>query len=74
MLNMAKMLQLQMWDFHHPLYQFPFLGPEILTKIEGRKLRMEALREMSVADIGKPQSKIYQNIIYYIIFLYRQLN
>jgi activating signal cointegrator complex subunit 3 len=54
MLNLSKMLQLQMWDFHHPLFQFPYLGPDILSKIEERKkLSIEVLREMPVAEIGK---------------------
>lgn len=53
MLNIAKMLELQMWDFHHPLWQFPFLGPEILGKLEDRKLSIDTLRDMPVPEIGE---------------------
>jgi activating signal cointegrator complex subunit 3 len=52
-LALSKMFEQQQWDFETPMRQFHILGPEIIQKIEERKLSVEKLREMDVKEIGE---------------------
>lgn len=52
LLEFSKMLDQQLWDFSHPLRQNKCLGPEIMDKIEKKKLTLELLKETSADDIG----------------------
>lgn len=52
-LNMAKMLELQQWDYMTPLRQFYCLSSEVIAKIEERDLSIEKLKEMDVKEIGR---------------------
>lgn len=51
LLNMAKMLEKQMWGFDSPMRQFK-LSPEIIGKIEDKRLTIEKIRDMDSRDIG----------------------
>ncbi|XP_021913277.1 activating signal cointegrator 1 complex subunit 3 isoform X2 [Zootermopsis nevadensis] len=51
-LTLSKMFEQQQWVFETPMRQFRILGPEIIYKIEDRKLCVEKLREMDVKEIG----------------------
>ncbi|KAI4494071.1 hypothetical protein M0802_009225 [Mischocyttarus mexicanus] len=52
LLLMAKMLELQQWDYMSPLRQFSCLSAEIITKIEDRRITIDKLMEMDVKEIG----------------------
>jgi activating signal cointegrator complex subunit 3 len=52
-LTMSKMFEQQQWDFETPMRQFRILRPEIILKIEERKLDVEKLREMDVKEVGE---------------------
>jgi hypothetical protein len=52
-LTLSKMFEQQQWDFETPMRQFRILGPEIIHKIEEKKLGVEKLREMDVKEIGE---------------------
>jgi activating signal cointegrator complex subunit 3 len=52
-LTMSKMFEQQQWDFETPMRQFRILRPEIIHKIEERKLDVEKLREMDVKEVGE---------------------
>ena len=41
-----------MWGHEHPLRQFSVLSPEIIHKLEARKLYIDKLKEMDSKDIG----------------------
>lgn len=51
-LTFSKMFEQQQWDFETPMRQFRILGPEIIRKIEEKKLSVDKLREMDVKEIG----------------------
>jgi activating signal cointegrator complex subunit 3 len=52
-LTFSKMFEQQLWDFETPMRQFHILGPEIIHKIEEKKLGVDKLREMDVKEIGE---------------------
>jgi activating signal cointegrator complex subunit 3 len=52
-LTFSKSLEQQQWDFETPMRQFRILGPEIIHKIEEKKLTVDKLREMDVKEIGE---------------------
>ncbi|XP_043498023.1 activating signal cointegrator 1 complex subunit 3 [Polistes fuscatus] len=52
LLLMAKMLELQQWDYMSPLRQFSCLSAEIIKKIEDRGITVDKLIEMDVKEIG----------------------
>lgn len=52
-LTFSKMLEQQQWDFETPMRQFHILGPEIIQKLEDKKLCVDKLREMDVKEIGE---------------------
>ncbi|XP_014597737.1 PREDICTED: activating signal cointegrator 1 complex subunit 3 [Polistes canadensis] len=52
LLLMAKMLELQQWDYMSPLRQFSCLSAEIIKKIEDRNIVVDKLIEMDVKEIG----------------------
>jgi len=60
-LRLSKMFEQQQWDFETPMRQFRILGPEIIRKIEEKKLTVEGLREMDVKEIGKCSKNISAN-------------
>nr|CAD7572321.1 unnamed protein product [Timema californicum] len=51
-LKISKMFEQQQWDIESPMRQFRILGPEIIQKIEERKLTVDKLREMDEKEIG----------------------
>ncbi|KAL0275814.1 UNVERIFIED_CONTAM: hypothetical protein PYX00_003552 [Menopon gallinae] len=51
-LTIAKMLELQMWDFETPLKQFGIFGRDVTSKLEEKKLTVEKLRDMTPQDVG----------------------
>lgn len=52
LLEMAKMLELQQWDYMNPLRQFSCLTAEIIKKIEERDIKINKLIDMAVKEIG----------------------
>nr|KAG5694899.1 hypothetical protein BaRGS_029516 [Batillaria attramentaria] len=48
----AKTIDKRLWGFEHPLRQFPILSPEVLNKLEARRLTVDRLREMDPKEIG----------------------
>lgn len=52
LLEVAKMLEAQQWDYTTPLCQFSCLSPEIIDKIERCELTIERLLDMDVKEIG----------------------
>lgn len=53
LLRIAKMVEQRMWDTVNPLWQFSqFISPEILEKLDAKKLTPERLLEMDAKDIG----------------------
>ncbi|XP_015183023.1 PREDICTED: activating signal cointegrator 1 complex subunit 3 isoform X2 [Polistes dominula] len=52
LLLMAKMLELQQWDYMSPLRQFSCLSAEIIKKIEDRSITVDKLIDMDVKEIG----------------------
>ena len=51
-LTMSKMFEHQQWEFESPLRQFR-LTPEIIRKIEEKRINIETLRDMDAKEIGK---------------------
>ncbi|XP_074644659.1 activating signal cointegrator 1 complex subunit 3-like [Tubulanus polymorphus] len=52
LLMLSKVIDKRLWEFEHPLRQFTVLSPEILHKIEVKKLTIDKLREMDSKEIG----------------------
>lgn len=52
-LKMAKMLELQLWDFNSDMRQFNCFPIEILKHIEYPMLRPDQIREMDWRELGK---------------------
>lgn len=52
LLEMAKMLELQLWDNVTPLRQFSCLSQDIIAKIEERNITIDRLMDMDVKEIG----------------------
>jgi activating signal cointegrator complex subunit 3 len=55
LLALSKSVDKRLWGFEHPLRQFSVLGPEILNKIEERRLTISRLQDMDPNEIGKIQ-------------------
>ena len=52
MLKFAKCVELQMWDFSHPLKQHPGVKPELVAKLENHNFTIDKMREMEAQEIG----------------------
>ncbi|KAK7480723.1 hypothetical protein BaRGS_00027984, partial [Batillaria attramentaria] len=52
LLEQCKTIDKRLWGFEHPLRQFPILSPEVLNKLEARRLTVDRLREMDPKEIG----------------------
>jgi activating signal cointegrator complex subunit 3 len=53
LLTFCKVVDRKIWDFSHPLRQFEtILKPDILVKLEEKKLSMSRLEDMSANEIG----------------------
>ena len=53
LLTLCRCVDRQQWAFQHPLRQMGrHLSPEILNKIEARKMNMDRLKDMSADEIG----------------------
>ena len=53
-LTLCRSVDRQLWAFQHPLRQFEkHLGHEVLRKLEGRKMDIHRLKDMSADEIGK---------------------
>jgi len=52
LLNIAKMIDKRMWSNEHPLKQFDNLKPQIIEKLQDKRLTMDRIRDSSPADIG----------------------
>ncbi|KAL6068513.1 activating signal cointegrator 1 complex subunit [Balamuthia mandrillaris] len=51
-LDYCKMTDLQMWDTTHPLQQFKVLSPEVLFKLQAKRLTIDRLYDMEPREIG----------------------
>lgn len=47
------MLERRMWNFESPLRQFVRLSPEIVDKLEDRRLTVQRIRDMDHKEIGR---------------------
>ena len=55
-LTLCRSVDRQLWAFQHPLRQFEkHLGHEVLRKLEGRKMDIHRLKDMSADEIGKKE-------------------
>lgn len=52
LLELAKMLELQQWDFMSPLRQFTCIPMDVISKIEAGEFTVYKLKEMDVKEIG----------------------
>ena len=53
LLTLCRSVDRQLWHFQHPLRQFgKQLSHEILNKIEGKKMEVHRLRDMTADEIG----------------------
>ena len=52
LLQFCKVIERRLWGFESALHQFPQLGPEILRKLDERKISVDRLRDMDAKDIG----------------------
>ncbi|XP_076373679.1 activating signal cointegrator 1 complex subunit obelus isoform X2 [Tachypleus tridentatus] len=53
LLTLSKVLEHQIWPFESPLRQFGDIGPEILSKLESKKISIDILKEMDPIEIGQ---------------------
>ncbi|MEQ2190937.1 activating signal cointegrator 1 complex subunit, partial [Xenoophorus captivus] len=53
LLKLCKVIDKRLWDFAHPLRQFPNLSHVILNRLEEKKLTVDKLKEMKKDEIGK---------------------
>nr|KAI8742550.1 activating signal cointegrator 1 complex subunit 3-like [Biomphalaria glabrata] len=51
LLEMCKMVDKRLWGFENPMRQFSMLSPEILTKLENKRLLPDKMKEMDSKDI-----------------------
>lgn len=51
-LTLAQMFEQQQWNMETPMRQFRILGPDIIHKIDEKRLTVEKLRDMDAKDIG----------------------
>ena len=51
LLTLSKCVDRRLWNFDHPLSQFPNLKFETINRLS--KFKMDRLREMSASEIGK---------------------
>ncbi|KAL4657484.1 activating signal cointegrator 1 complex subunit 3 [Arapaima gigas] len=52
LLNLCKVIDKRLWGWAHPLRQFPTLPETVLSRLEGRKLTVDKLKEMRKDEIG----------------------
>ncbi|KAH9490921.1 activating signal cointegrator 1 complex subunit [Bulinus truncatus] len=52
LLEICKMIDKRLWFFENPMRQFSILSPEILNKLESKKLLPEKMKEMDSKEIG----------------------
>lgn len=57
-LSFAKMIERRIWSFQHPLRQFVNLKPDLIRRLEERKLSVERILDMEPGEIG---AIIHQN-------------
>lgn len=56
-LTLCRSVDRQLWAFQHPLRQFEkHLGHEVLKKLEGRKMDIHRLKDMSADEIGTKEN------------------
>ena len=54
LLTLCCSVDRQLWSFQHPLRQFQRqLSHEVLNKIEGKKMEIHRLKDMSADEIGQ---------------------
>ncbi|XP_022238465.1 activating signal cointegrator 1 complex subunit 3-like [Limulus polyphemus] len=53
LLTLSKVLEHQIWQFESPLRQFGDIGPDVLSKLESKKISVDILREMDHSEIGQ---------------------
>jgi len=51
LLTLSKCVDRRLWNFDHPLHQFPILKFETVKRLTNFK--MDRLRDMSASEIGK---------------------
>ncbi|KAM4695371.1 activating signal cointegrator 1 complex subunit 3 [Discoglossus pictus] len=52
LLNLSKVIDKRLWSWASPLRQFSILPPNVLTKLEERKLTIDKLKDMRKDEIG----------------------
>ncbi|XP_030580581.1 activating signal cointegrator 1 complex subunit 3 [Archocentrus centrarchus] len=52
LLTLCKVIDKRLWDFAHPLRQFPNLSHVVLNRLEEKNLTVDKLKEMRKDDIG----------------------
>ncbi|XP_038129491.1 activating signal cointegrator 1 complex subunit 3 [Cyprinodon tularosa] len=52
LLKLCKVIDKRLWDFAHPLRQFPTLSPSVLNRLEEKRLTVDKLKEMRKDEIG----------------------
>ncbi|XP_065194378.1 activating signal cointegrator 1 complex subunit 3-like [Sycon ciliatum] len=53
LLDLCKSIDHRLWSFQNPLYQFTHLRPDIVDKLEKRKMTVARLRDMTASEIGQ---------------------
>lgn len=53
LLEQCKIIDKRLWGHEHPLRQFSILTPEVLGKLEARRLTVDRLKEMDSKEIGE---------------------
>ena len=62
LLNLSKTIDKRIWGFETPLRQFSILTPEIIGKLEAKRLKVDKLREMDAKEIGMAYKHYLNNI------------
>ncbi|KAM3931944.1 activating signal cointegrator 1 complex subunit 3 [Leptodactylus fuscus] len=52
LLNLSKVIDKRLWGWASPLRQFSILPPNVLTKLEDKKLTIDKLKDMRKDEIG----------------------
>eukprot|EP01114_Cavostelium_apophysatum_P011516 TRINITY_DN2580_c0_g1_i2.p1 TRINITY_DN2580_c0_g1~~TRINITY_DN2580_c0_g1_i2.p1 ORF type:complete len:1033 (-),score=339.99 TRINITY_DN2580_c0_g1_i2:504-3563(-) len=69
LLDFCKMVERRMWNFQHPLRQYPKINPEIVYKLETKKATLERMFDMDAGELGRlinhpPQGKVLQKMLW----------
>ena len=59
LLQVSKMVERRLWGFDNPLRQFDQLSPEIMNKLDERRMTVDKLKEMEATEIGEKLFKTF---------------